>query len=430
MKVLFITRSPLNRGNSTGQTLCNFFDVAARSPDEFDFHVITLSRGNPESGFASTSLSVAARDLLRGAIPKAGANPPHEGKNAAPAIFKAVKASTTLRYLGYMPRDLLWWVASPRWRRAVRDYIAATDPDVIFFPTSGQGYHHRVLDYVRRLTDERGTRLVLFHGDDHYTLATGSPNPVFYPRRLAERLRIRRAVKWCDVQLGASEWQCRAYEAGMGKPCTFISKSLDFAIPPTDIPSRDRAEPLSFVYTGNILLGRWDSLLYLARLLERLSAHGSPAALTVYSANPLTARMEKALSGISSLHFAGAVPPEAVPALQRDADVLVHAESFARTDRAIVRQSFSTKLVDYLHAARPIVAVGPRDVASVAYLAEHGAALLLGGQGYEAEDLAVLKTLFCAQTRRDLACRAYALGRERHDLAVMRSRLLQAVGVF
>ncbi len=434
MTVLFITRSPLARSNSTGQTLCNFFDSTAFPKGEYDFHVLTLdslSRGFPEAGFVDSTLSIGSLDLLRALRGRPLPTPtaPSDGAPSAPAtdsrVRRRIKASTTLRYLAYIPRDLLWWGASSKWKRAVRDYVAAVCPDVVFCPTSGQGYHHRVLAYVRRLTAPRA-RLVLYHGDDHYTLVTGSPNPVFYPRRLAERLRIRRAVKWCDAQLGASEWQCRAYEAGMGKPCTFISKSLDFSAPPTDIPSRDRAEPLSFVYTGNILLGRWDSLVYLAELLDRLSTRGQTAILTVYSANPLTEHMKATMTRVRSLRFAGAVPPEVVPALQRDADVLVHAESFARTHRAIVRQSFSTKLVDYFYAARPIVAVGPGDVASVAYLAEHDASLCLSGKRHAADDLEALARLFDPAVRREYAARAYEVGREGHEGTVMRGRLVQA----
>ncbi len=441
MTVLFITRSPLTRSNSTGATLCNFFDITAFPQGDYDFHVLTLespSRGTTEPGFADTTLHIGSRDLLRAlrgkplSLPLESSDPSvyHEPTMQSHSrVGGRIKTSTTLRYLAYIPRDLLWQVASPRWTRVVRDYVERIRPDVIFFPTSGQGYHHRVLAYVHTLTDGQA-RLVLFHGDDHYTLASGSPNPIFYPRRLAERRRIKRSVRWCDAQLGASEMQCRAYEAGMGKPCTFISKSLDFSRPPTDIPPRDPSMPLSFVYTGNILLGRWDSLCYLSTLLDRLQVYGYEATLTVYSANPLTARMEKALARTQSLCFMGAVPPDAVPAIQRKADVLVHAESYARTHRAIVRQSFSTKLVDYLHAARPLVAVGPRDVASVAYLDEHDVALCLSGPRHREDDLRALTSMFDPTVRRMLGERAYVLGRERHDGTVMQAGLLRAIGAF
>ncbi len=458
MTVLFITRSPLHRGNSTGQTLCNFFDCTAFPKENYDLHIITLDSpayGTTERGFAVSTLHIGNRDLLRGRIrhaefgmrkeetdispspipsshPSTAESPatapptPSAMPHAARRILHSVKASTTLRYLAYIPRDLLWWTTSRRWKRAVRDYIETIKPDVLFFPTSGQSYHHRVMEYVCRLT-EGSTRLILFHGDDHYTLRTGSRNPAFYPRRLFERARIKRAVQLCDTQLGASEWQCRAYEAGMGKPCTFLSKSADFSRAPQLIPTQSPQAPLSLVYTGNILLGRWDSLVYLARLLDRLPTDGLAVTLSVYSANPLTEKMKKDLSRLSSLCFKGPVPPDDIPGIQRNADILVHAESFARTNRAIVRQSFSTKLVDYLHAARPILAVGPRDVASVAYLSEHNAALCLDGPSHEDEDIAALERLLDPAVREDCAERAYALGRERHDEQVMREILKRVV---
>ncbi len=444
VNVLFITRSPLHRGNSTGQTLCNFFDITAFPHKDTDFHVLTLesrSRGRTERGFAASSLYIGNRDLVRAIcgmplpLPRAeGSTPPAEPSDTpctpVPTRgYRRIKASTTLRYLAYIPRDFLWLATSPAWKRAVRAYVEEVKPDILFFPTSGQGYHHRVLRYVGRLTAARGTRVILYHGDDHFTLRTGSPNPVFYPRRLAERLRIKRAVRMCDAQFGASEAQCVAYERGMGKRCVFLSKSLDFSAPPAPLPPHKPPVPLSLVYTGNILLGRWESLVYLARLLDRLRGCGLSATLSVYSANPLTRKMEKAVSETQSLRFMGAISPTEVVAVQQDADVLVHAESFVRTHRAIVRQSFSTKLVDYLHASRPILAVGPADVASVAYLCDHAAALHLEGKHHEKEDLATLTTLFDPAVRKSYARRAYTVGRVGHDVEVMRGRLTEAMGL-
>ncbi len=424
MTVLFITRSPLSCGNSTGQTLCNFFDTAAMPSDEFDFHVLTLDRGQTEPGFAASTLCVGNWDLLRALLGKPMPAPYSDRdaprSSSCPRSFRRIKGNTTLRYLAYLPRDLLWMAVSRSWKRAVRDYVQAVKPDIVFFPTSGQGYHHRVLSYVRRLCR---ARIVLYHGDDHYSLVTGSPNPIFTLRRLTERVRIRRAVAVCDSQFGASELQCRSYEQAMGKPCIFLSKSMDFSLPPSPIPEPNGR--LSFVYTGNILLGRWESLLYLATLLEALGKRGYPASLTVYTANSLTPRMNKQCAGMTTLQIAGAVPPNAIPAIQSRADVLVHAESFARTHRAIVRQSFSTKLVDYFHAARPILAVGPVDVASVEYLCRQDAALHLT-HDFDS-DLSRLRSLFNVDRRRFLAARAYACGRVGHDRTVMRERLTRAL---
>ncbi len=423
MNILFLTRSPIRRENSTGNTLLHFFDrTGGILPADWHYHALSLRRGAAEADFADTSLSFGDGDLVRRLLRRTPLPRPCRGANVAasadlsPAEQRLYrhKENTTVRYLAYPLRDLLW--AMGGWKEIVRDYVRAVSPDVIVFPTGGQGYHTRVLRYIHTLTD---APIILYHGDDHYTLSLCTPNPLYYPRRILERRRTRTAVRLCAAQLGASEWQCRAYEAAMGKPCSFITKGKDFSEP--ILPLRDDPRPLSLVYTGNILLGRLDSLLYLARLLDRLTAEGTPATLTVYSGNALSRSMHKKLGGTLSLRFRGAVSADAIPAIQAEADVLVHAESFSRTNRAIVRQSFSTKLVDYLHAARPILAVGPDDVASVSYLKVHDLALRLTGD--KVRDLALLRRLLDPATRKERAARAHAFGQAHHSRAIMQGMI-------
>ena len=70
------------------------------------------------------------------------------------------------------------------------------------------------------------------------------------------------------------------------------------------------------------------------------------------------------------------VPAREIQSIHADADVLVHVESFSLKDRLVVRHSFSTKLVDYFHAARCVFAVAPPDVASMCYLLKNDSAVV------------------------------------------------------
>ena len=48
--------------------------------------------------------------------------------------------------------------------------------------------------------------------------------------------------------------------------------------------------------------------------------------------------------------------------------MLVHVESFDNKSRQLTKLSISTKIPEYLATGKPIIAIGPREVASLEYL--------------------------------------------------------------
>ena len=78
---------------------------------------------------------------------------------------------------------------------------------------------------------------------------------------------------------------------------------------------------LKFLFTGNILSNRWKSLSLLVNALKKYEI----GTLDIYTANPISRRINKALNidGISIIHKP--VSQNEVIKLQNAADVLVHS---------------------------------------------------------------------------------------------------------
>ena len=72
----------------------------------------------------------------------------------------------------------------------------------------------------------------------------------------------------------------------------------------------------------------------------------------------------------------GFVESDKVAEIQINADILIHTEAMDLKNKLLVRQSFSTKIVDYFKSARPILAVGPKDVASIEHLIRNDCAIV------------------------------------------------------
>ena len=173
------------------------------------------------------------------------------------------------------------------------------------------------------------------------------------------------------------------------------------------------------VFTGNISSGRYKSLGLIGKAIKRINANGKKIELDIYTKTPMTKKMTKTLN-IEGVNFLGGISADKVNEVQNDADILVHAESFDRKNMLLVRQSFSTKIVDYLYRAKCIFAVGPHNVASIDYLKKNDAAIVSNKKELE-RDLRKLVD------NTDIICeygqKAWICGERNHQLEEIQGRL-------
>ena len=62
-----------------------------------------------------------------------------------------------------------------------------------------------------------------------------------------------------------------------------------------------------------------------------------------------------------------ACPYNEIKRLMREADIVLHVESFDETQIKLVRLSFSTKITDCMQSGSMMMAIGPMSVASISY---------------------------------------------------------------
>lgn len=406
MRVLAISRAPWRNDNSIGNT---FTDLFGNFPDAEIFS-LCMREQPPQNGIAKRHFYISEKQMIGRLTGKKNPvgqenSPQSVDDGSEKAVYDAVKKHPNTLLLAI--RELLWNIGG--WKNEnLRQYIQEIDPDILFFPVFGCYYPHKVLHYIHSLTD---ARIVLFHADDNYTLKQFSLSPFFWLYRFGLRKWVRRSVRIADLQYCISDIQKADYDKAFGCECKLLTKFGDFSGEP---PLKAKyGEPLQLVFTGNININRWRSLEMLANALERINRDGIKAQLRIYTATPLTKAMRTALSREGTSFLMGSAASTEIPRIQSEADMLVHAEATDLKNRLAVRQSFSTKIVDYLKAARPIVAVGPREVASIKHLIDHHCAIAADNeqQLYELLSAALADT----QQLHRYAMQAYLCGRNHHD---------------
>jgi glycosyltransferase involved in cell wall biosynthesis len=133
------------------------------------------------------------------------------------------------------------------------------------------------------------------------------------------------------------------------------------------------------------------------------------------------------LREIPSIIIAGSLLADQVmPELSR-ADVLVHVESFGAAAREYTRLSISTKIPQYMASGRAILAYGPSEVASCAYITETGAGLVVGDRNPDVLDVAIKKLTLDTQLRADLGRRGWERARSHHNSELERDRFRQTL---
>lgn len=408
MRVLVISRAPWRNDNSIGSTFSDFFC------DFSDAEIFSLCMRDeaPQNNIAKRNFYISEKQMIKGLFCRKKAigqeslsGNDDNGYLSEKRVYDMVKKHPNTFLL--LAREFLWNIGG--WKNNnLKRYVEEVNPDIVFFPVFGCYYPHKILQYIHSTTD---AKIVLFHADDNYTLKQFSISPLYWVYRFGLRKWVRRTVRIANLQYCISEVQKKDYDKAFGCECKVLTKFADFS----DYPQlkTNYGKPLQLVFTGNININRWKSLAMLAKVLKRINCNEEKAQLRIYTATPLTKAMRKSLEIDGCSFLMGRVLSDKIPYIQREADLLVHAEGIDFKSRLLVRQSFSTKIVDYFKSARPIVAIGPKNIASIKHLIDYDCAVVSDNEQELYEKLMLL--FDDVKQLNKYAINAYMCGNRNHN---------------
>ncbi len=410
MRILVLSSSPWTNDNSFGNSFSNIFEGI---PD-IEIANIYCKYGKPNTNLVSKFFQITEKSMLRNLKnPKMPSGQEIFFDESTPTDVVEPKSADLARkkrwIIMFWARDLIWKFG--RWKSPeLKKFIDDFKPDIIFQPVYYVSHMNRIANFIKKYT---GVPMYGYVSDDVYTLKQFSLSPLFWINRFICRRNVKKVVKQCEILYTISEIQRSDYEKIFKIPCKVLTKSANF-----DEPAEVTTEynkPLKFVFTGNIGIKRWKSLAIIAEALKEINANGIKAQLQIYTGTPLTEEMNKALNIESCSQVMGFVSSTEIPRIQSEADVLVHVESSSLKSKLWVRQSFSTKIVDYLKMARPILAVGPKEVASIEHLVRNDCAIVADNKEELIEKLN--EVLSDESKLTEIALKGYECGRKHHNKA-------------
>ena len=372
MKILVLSNTPWSIDNSFGNSFSNIFGGI----EGLEFANIYCRYGEPHNNIVNRYFQITEKSLLRNLTNKNCPSGSEVLKTEQSDLLnvneeKLFNHARKNRFQIYFwLRNLVWKIG--RWKSIeLKKFISDFNPDIIFQPVYYSTYLNDIALFIKEYTN---APMLCYVSDDVYTLRQFSLSPFYWINRFIVRRKVRKVIKSCEILYVISDIQKREYEKCFNKECRILTKGADFTEEPYFKNSYNK--PLILVYTGNIGGSRWRMLEFIGRSLKLINAEGIKAKLLIYTMTPITNKMRKKLSIDNCVSLMGGVPSSEVAHIQKDADILVHVESFSLKERLQVHQSLSTKIVDYFAACKCIFAVGSMDMASINYLSENDAAVI------------------------------------------------------
>lgn len=373
MKLLIVSDYPWNKNNSFGKVFSDLFGGI----NDLEILNIYCMGGNPNTemdnikyfqiSMGQIVANLKNRKNVVGKVIQPDNLDEKDEMGQTETKWMNVARKTHLRIFGW-GRNFVWRIG--HWRNHnLIDIVKEFNADIMFTPIFKMPYMNWVQQFIAKI---QPVKMVGYYGDDNYSLHQFSLNPLFWIDRFSQRGKVKKTVNMCEYLYVVSEVGKECAEKWFKKKCVIMANGNAFDGEPNF--RLEYNKPRKLVFTGNLGNHRWEELLRIGRTIDKI---GGGASLDIYSASVLKKSILKKYNRCSAINFKGKVPYTEIEKIQKDADVLVHVESFRLKERLAVRESFSTKIVGQLVACRPQLAMGDIRCGSIDHLVRYDGAIVV-----------------------------------------------------
>lgn len=356
MKILVISRNAWDDTNAIGNTLSNFF----AGIDNVEFASIYFRSAKPNNALCRRYYHTSEMEVLKNWFAPGNIGKQFlvdETEKSVDHVAGEKKEKKLIRFIhkhgvnvAYKLSDHIWY--SKKWINGnLRDFIESFSPDLIFTFVKSAPQYYLTIRYLRENFD---IPLLSWIADDEYT-------GLAQKKAHTEIENLKYILKESAVVWGCSKEICDYYNSLFACEATPLYKGCDLTTPVKEAVN----DPIKMVYAGNLLYGRLDIVQQIADVLE---TYGSKISFEIYSNTTLTAAERSWFDQKSRTKYMGRKDYEIIKQQLSMADIVLHAESFDDAQILKTKYSFSTKIIDCLQSGSVLLAIGPKEIASIRYI--------------------------------------------------------------
>lgn len=265
----------------------------------------------------------------------------------------------------YIARNFIW--KHSKWfSDELKKWVADFKPEVIFFAAGDYAFAY---DITYKIAEEFNIPVVMYCCDDYY-INRVNPRSLLSKKVYKSLMKsVNRCVEKTSAIITICDKMTKAYKKLFDKPVYTVYTGYSAAGKPCDNKTK------SVVYLGNLGFNRYEPLTEIGMALKDISGEMSEKyTLDVYSTEN-RCKVLKHLNQKNGIVFHGAVGADEVKKIIAESLLVLHVESFRKKNIYKVAYSISTKIADILASGTCIFAYGPKNIASMEYLAENSAAI-------------------------------------------------------
>lgn len=324
------------------------------------------------------------------------------------AIYQKSRSRTPLIYLA---RNFLWRVG--KWdTKNLNKWIASVNPDAVFLASGDYSFIYRI---ALKIAKKRNIPLFVSCMDDYYFYNKNENSLLGKLQHKLFMRRVKKTINYSSAIFPICDKMNKDYGKFFNKPCftlhtgSTITEPLNF----------DKTNKISYV--GNLGYKRNEQLIALGRALLEID---KDLHIDVYSTEP-RAEILQYMTLENGINFCGAIDAEAVKRVIGESMLVIHTESFDSVTRKMVEYSVSTKIADSLASGTCLLAYGPEEIASIAYLKDNDAAFVIT----EKDDLTLkLKEIVSNESLREkIVKNALKLAENNHNMDKNSKQLLSTI---
>lgn len=403
-RVLVVSAPPMNGRGGTGVTLGNLFASVPAS----QVAQVHLDPGSVDPGRCGSSLLLPNKGSpLEGWI-RSRLQDPSRAANAPPTIV-AAKPLDAGRARAWA--SALFDLAPVHLTPAAKNWANERRPDLIY----SQLGSIRVMRVVNRLAEHLGVPVVPHFMDD-WKNTLYSHGELLGLARTELRRQLHEVLDRSPIILGISTPMVDEYAEIFKRPgLAFMNCVADDELSNASVVAAPIVRVLTYV--GGLHLERWRSLANLADNLAKLQPE---ATLRVHAPDADLRAYREHFEHRDNVTWGPSLTPHDVPEVLAQADAVVHVESWSNEARRYTRLSISTKVPQYLASGRPILAIGPPELASMRYILETGSGVVLN----EDDTCGLRSFLANARERKVMAQRGLAQAAAQHSRSAVSQAFL------
>ena len=367
-KILVISNNAFSETSNNGKTLASFFNGFPPGNIAQLYFNSEMPNGTSVDNFYRITdkdiiKSIVKKDNQCGSIiNKLSNNATSNSEEGSSSFIKVMRKYNAARII----REILWVLG--RWKSySLQGWLDEFSPDIIFFCAGDSGFAYNISNYIQKRCNSR----VVIYVTDDYVLPRKTLNPIWWLRRNYIYRKMRSAVTSSDLFITISQKMRDEYK-------DFFCRDSILAVNMTE-SMRDEAESIkevlndnmTFVYAGGLHYKRYETLSLLAesiRKYNRDSNNPMKVNLRIYSNQKPNSSIIKKLDIDGASEFCGSLNLKELKKVLNTCDVPVHVESFDKRSIEATKLSISTKIPEYLSLNKPVLAIGPDEVASIDYL--------------------------------------------------------------